>query len=480
MKLYLALILLLTLIFNGCTQRSDSKSDAIDKFVQECYDMGMFSGCVLVAGKGNLLFKNAYGYTDLKSGIRLNTATAFYLASISKQFTTMAIMILKEQKKLSYDDKLKTYFPGFPDYAKKITIRHMMTHTSGLPDHYDIITKSEGITNQDALEVLQSQPKLLFDPGTDYHYSNGAYVLLSLIVEKVSGQSFPMYMKENIFDPLDMNRTLVYDQSKPIIRNRAIGYNPFGQERDYTHFTSGAGGMYTTVEDLFKWDRGLYGTELINIETREEAFTPFKLANDSSIHYGFGWEIREDDKGKTVAHSGGLAGFSTYIERYIEDENSIIYLSNRGVPMPWLLKGIRNILNDQVPKLPRIPIWLKIDQIIDKSGIAEAVRQYKDIFAHQKDAYVLSEPLLNAYGYYLLSEERIPDAIEIFKCNAQSYPESPNVYDSLGDAYEANNQFEQATQNYAKALEIEKNNQGEDVSYYRSNLDHAMERLGSH
>ena len=147
--------------------------------------------------------------------------------------------------------------------------------------------------------------------------------------------------------------------------------------------------------------------------------------------------------------------------------------------MPWLMQGIRNILNDLPPELPKIPISLKLDQIITESGIEEAVRQYKIITDNQADQFDLSEWILNAYGYYLLGEDQVSNAIEILTLNTLSYPGSPNVYDSLGDAYEKNNQFDKAAKNYAKALEIEQSTQGEDISVYKSNLERVRGKLSN-
>jgi CubicO group peptidase (beta-lactamase class C family) len=477
MRKLLSYLIIIALSFTQCIGENQIKADQIETLANKGYQLGLFNGTVLVVSHGELIYKSAFGYQDLETNTPLKITSAFYLASVSKQFTTMAIMILKEQGKLSYDDTLDKFFPQFPDYAKEVTILHMMTHTSGLPDHFSIISDTYGLTNQDVLEALVKQDSLLFQPGEKYSYSNGAYVLLSLIVAQVSKQQYNLFMKENIFDPLKMGNTLIYVESGPEVPQRAIGYNIFGDKNDYTLFTTGAGGMYTTVEDLYKWDQALYTEILIKSETLEEAFTPFLLNNDSTTHYGFGWGIQEDENGKRVQHSGGLAGFSTYIERHLDQKNTIIFLNSRGTSLGWLSEGIRNILYDKPYEMPKTPISLKLNQIYKKSGISEVLVQYNKLKEENPDLYIFSESQLNMYGYYLLQKNQIKEAIEIFKLNIIEYPESPNAYDSLGDGYDADNQLVLAAKNYEiayqKGMEISDRN----VSVYKANLDRVRQKI---
>ena len=196
----------------------------------------MFNGTVLVSKGDEVIYRKAFGFADLETNKELVPESSFYLASVSKQFTTMAVMILKEQGKLSYDDKLSQYFPDFPSYADSISIEHMMTHTSGIPDHYGLNAYKKGLNNEDVYQLLIKQEKLDFSPGSRFRYSNGGYVLLSMIVEKASGQPFHEFMEAAIFSPLGMDKTLVYDQSEPEVTNRAIGYNATGKKDDYEIF----------------------------------------------------------------------------------------------------------------------------------------------------------------------------------------------------------------------------------------------------
>ena len=194
-----------------------------------------------------------------------------------------------------------------------------------------------------------------FDAGQKYQYSNSGYALLSMVIEKVSGHSYSQFLDANIFKALGMTNTLVFDDSQPEIKKRTIGFNDKGRKDDYNIFTTGAGGIYSNLDDLFKWEQSLYKPALISKETLQQAFTPFKLNNDSLSHYGFGWNISTEDSTTRYWHTGSLAGFRTYLERDIAYKNTIIFLTNMGdaVKRDAIAKALRNILDDKKYLLPR-------------------------------------------------------------------------------------------------------------------------------
>jgi CubicO group peptidase (beta-lactamase class C family) len=259
----------------------------------------------------------------------------------------MAIMILNERNQLSYIDQLSKYFPEFPSYANLVTIKHLLTHTSGIPDHFRLNSYKPDLTNQDVLNILIEQKSLDFKPGDRFDYSNSGYILLAMITEKVSGMPFHEFMKANVFDPLGMNNTLVYDESKPLINNRAIGHSRDGTFNDYNILTTGAGGIFSRVDDLYLWDQALYSGTLVSWGTIYEAFTPFILNNGDISNYGFGWFIYEDEKSKTVSHSGSLSGFRNYICRDIVNKNAYVLLTNNGdaFEMNKVVGAIRDFLD---------------------------------------------------------------------------------------------------------------------------------------
>ncbi len=344
---HISLFLLILFSLGACHIKNNG--ERIGELMTELYRKGDFNGTILVAENGNIIYDSALGFANLVSREPLTDSSAFYLASVSKQFTAMAIMMLKEQNKLSYHDTLTKFFPEFPAYANKITIRHLLTHTSGLPDYFGMDKfYRPGLNNEDVLHALIAQKKLNFYPGDRFSYSNSGYVMLAMIVEKVSGKPFNVFMKEFIFDPLGMKNTLVYDSSKPVIRNRAAGFNKNGDLDDYEILTAGDGGIYSTTHDLFLWDQSLYQNKLVDSSTLAEAFHGAKLNNGSLSDYGFGWFIVRNANNKIVHHSGGLNGYRTAIYRDMENHNSIIMLTNKGdaANVEAITRRILQILKD--------------------------------------------------------------------------------------------------------------------------------------
>ncbi|MFN2440749.1 MAG: serine hydrolase domain-containing protein, partial [Chitinophagaceae bacterium] len=305
-----------------------------------------FSGVVLVADDGNPVYHKAFGYREFAQKIPLQTSDIFELASVSKQFTAMIIMMLKEKEKLNYDDAVEKYL-DIP--YKGITIRHLLTHTSGLSDYQEIMDKHWDKTkiagNKEILEYLNRYaPPKLFEPGAKYEYSNTGYVLLASIAEKAAGKDFIRMCKKWIFKPLKMRSTNIRTlKQKASTKNFAIGHIYVTERQQYIRADSfpssdytiwlgsrkGPGRISSTASDLLKWDKALYTEKLVQQSTLEEAFHPMKLNNDSTSNYGFGWMLRSDPLlGKIVMHTGDNPGYSTQIVRYIDAGKTIILLSN--------------------------------------------------------------------------------------------------------------------------------------------------------
>lgn len=346
-------LIILVLIFFAlnivCSQSTTKTSNGahaekIDKLIQSLHENGKFNGSILVSENGKVIYKNALGFEKKSKGDKLKIESAFYLASVSKQFTAMAIMMLKENNDLNYNDKLSKYFPEFPSYADEISIKHLMTHTSGIKDYFKLGLYKPNLNNKDVLDILIKQKELDFNPGDKYNYSNSGYLLLAMIVEKVSNQPFHKYMYDSIFKPLGMNSTLVYDESKPKIDNRAIGHNKRGKLDDYEILTVGDGGIFSNVEDLYIWEKSLYTEKLVSNQTMEEAFKPTVLNNGKLSNYGYGWALNIEKN--TAQHGGGLSGFRTFIHRGLKSNNSYIFLTNFGdaVSIGKIKKEIDKIL----------------------------------------------------------------------------------------------------------------------------------------
>ncbi|WP_422104610.1 serine hydrolase [Winogradskyella sp.] len=441
------------------TETSSKKRDAIDKLMQHSYDYDIFNGTILVTQDGKEIYANALGYADKNNKRKLNTTTMVYLASVSKQFTTMAVMLLKEQNKLSYDDPLSQYFPEFPEYANTVTIRHLMTHTSGIPDHYRLGAYKPGLTNKDVYNLLVKQP-LDFEPGERFSYSNGGYVLLAMIVAKVADQPFHEFMKAHIFEPLGMKNTLVYDESNPTIKDRAVGYNAEGDLDDYTIFTTGAGGMFSTIHDLHLWDQALYTETLVSKATLNEAFTPAKLNNGDYTQYGFGWGIDEQDGKKSVQHSGGLAGYRTFLRRNLYDNSGYIILTNHGNQsnLTPIRRALDAILANAPYDLPRVPISTKLSKLLDAYDAKTAIIKANELLLADSEKYEIDEYGINALGYAYFGDGDFETTLAIFEFNVEKNPKASNPYDSLGEVQLASGDTIQAVKNYKKSYELDRSN----------------------
>ena len=367
----------------------------IDSVVNDLFKSERFNGNVLVAEKGNVLYNKSFGNANESTKELLNENSIFELASVSKQFTAMAIVILKEKGKLSYEDKISTFLPQLSNY-KNVTIKHLLNHTGGLPDYMDLMDslfdKRKIATNKDIVDLFaKHNPKILFEPNTKWEYSNTGYAFLASIIEKVSGLSYGDYLQKAIFKPLEMNNTFVYTRrfAPKKISNYAFGYIYSDSLKKYIlpdeleetkmviwlDGIVGDGTVNSTVNDLLKWDRALYTEKLVSSESKKEIFSAVELNNKSKRDYGFGWALSDDETyGKIVNHSGGWPGYKTFIERHIDNDKTIIVLQNHeSVSTTKLFAYLRSIIyNKPLPvKKERTEIKLTNEQLQKFVGVFE-------------------------------------------------------------------------------------------------------------
>ncbi len=305
---------------------------------------------VLVVHHGRVIFRQGYGVTDLRTLQPIEPNTNFRLASFTKQFTATCIMLLVHDGKLRYDDHLTDIFPEFPAYGRPITIRNLLSHTSGLPDYEDILMKEYSDTPEEkipqildagVLKLLAQQTSGLFPPGSRWQYSNSGYAVLAMVVEKVSGKSFGQYLHDRIFVPLKMNNTLAYEKRKNEVPHRAYGHT---KEKDGWRETDqsptsavlGDGGIYSSIDDLAKWDRALRQHTLLSAAEMQPALTSVQLSAGQAefpdgrpVSYGFGWFLDPYKGHKRMSHNGETIGFLTTIQRLPDDDLTVIVLANR-------------------------------------------------------------------------------------------------------------------------------------------------------
>jgi CubicO group peptidase (beta-lactamase class C family) len=293
---------------------------------------------VLVLRDGAPLVRRSYGMADLEAQVAATPQTNYRLASVSKQFTAASILLLAEDGHLHLDDKVRDWLPSLPHVADPITIRHLLTHTSGLIDYEDVMDPADTrqVHDADVLKLLESQDRTYFAPGTGYRYSNSGYALLSLIVERASKQRYADFLRERIFRPLGMANTVAYEAGISEVAHRAYGYSLENgawvrTDQSTTSAVLGDGGIYSSIDDLARWDAALYDERLLKSTSLQQAFTPFTATDDPDVRYGFGWRIT----GETLWHSGETIGFRNVIVRYPERHMTVIVLTNRDDPEPY-------------------------------------------------------------------------------------------------------------------------------------------------
>ena len=374
MKLTLKFVLigLLILSFSNCEQKETSLNSEVKqyaKFISDMRSKGFTTGNILVYENGEIVFQSSDGLRSIEPIDSLTLNSQFRLASVSKQFTGVAIMKLKQAGNLDYDQKVNTILTDFPH--DNITIKHLLHHTSGIADYIEIIkenfvsqnsTKRYILGNNEILDIFyDTNPKLNFQPGEEFEYSNTGYLVLASIVEKISKQHFRDFLKENIFEPLGMSRTTLYNYQEgndPNMPNRVFGYRKTESEKGYelndyhvVNDVRGDGGIYSTLNDLYKWNMALVNYKVLPKEYLDEAWSWGTLNNGEKITYGFGWFLFLEDKTKpkTVFHSGGWVGFSTYLFNEIETKSGYIVLTNNSTRVVADIKKAIDSIRADVP-----------------------------------------------------------------------------------------------------------------------------------
>jgi CubicO group peptidase (beta-lactamase class C family) len=349
------------------TEKSDARpaqlSDAernvkilLDRYFMQRYRQENFNGVVLIAHNGKPIYEQTFGYSDLATKEQLTQNTPFELASISKTFTATAILKLDEQGSISIDDPVKLYFPDFPYEA--ITLRHLLTHRSGLPDYvfmgnYFITDRTHYMNNEDVINIfVKKKAQLLFRPNSKFEYSNSNYAILAAVVAHVTGMKFQTYIHDSIFVPLGMNHSFVFDYEDTVERDYARTHDSYGQKLKDVCFDGAVGdkGVYSTVEDMLKWDNALKSGKILSEEAVEEAykprsFEPESFENSNSKNYGYGWRMSKQADGTDIIyHNGWWHGNNNVFARDLKDNTTIIVLGNRLNQGNYYTEPIWNIL----------------------------------------------------------------------------------------------------------------------------------------
>ncbi len=329
---YLSLIILFFMLSTS----SSAQTERIDSLFSD-YSGDCPGASVLISVNGQIIFNKSYGYANLEAKKLVEVKTNFRLASVTKQFTAASIFVLVQKGKVTLDAKLTDIFEDFPDYGRKITISNLLSHTSGLIDYEDLIpdTATIQVKDKDVLKMMYEQKSTYFEPGTQFKYSNTGYAVLAMAVEKLSRKSVAQFLKGNIFAPLEMTSTVAHEEGTSVVENRAVGYSRTDsgwvrQDQSITSAVLGDGGIYSNVEDLYKWEQSLYEHIILTEESLSKSTTRFLLNDGEKVDYGYGWHLKTYNGNEIVYHGGSTQGFRNVIYRVPSQKFSVIILTNRN------------------------------------------------------------------------------------------------------------------------------------------------------
>jgi CubicO group peptidase (beta-lactamase class C family) len=325
------------------TRTAQDLGTELDTILQKVTKADVFSGSVLAARDGQIILSQGYGLADREKKTPNTAQTRYRIYSITKQFTAMAILMLQEQGKLNVQDPICKYIPDCPAAWKEIAIHHLLTHTSGIPDPLSLTDyqRTDATPSPPEQTILRFKDKPLdFQPGEKWSYSNSGYILLGAIIERVSGQAYEDFLQKNIFEPLKMVDT-GYDHNRTDL---AVGYTSSGRIKANSVDMSlpyAAGGLYSTVEDLYRWDQALYTEQLVPQQALDTMFTAHASVPDSDgFGYGYGWLIGKYLNRLNITHGGGLVGYTSLIDRYPDDKTTVIVLTNQANVDPASISDI--------------------------------------------------------------------------------------------------------------------------------------------
>ncbi len=332
-KIYAVLI---CLFMSDTIFAQSGQNQAIDKIFKSYFQSDEPGASLAVVQNGKIIYNKGIGLKELTAKDPIDEYTNYRIGSVSKQFTAMAVMMLKEKGLLKYEDKINKYFPELPNATRNITIRNLLNHTSGIVE-YDTLCSDYPYQMDDyqIFNLVKEYDDLYFPSGTEFKYSNTAYILLGLLVEKVGRQDFSDFLQNNIFKPLKMNETMMYNAKKEI-PERAWGHvfdkddkRLIEEDQSPTSALRGDGAIYTSVMDYLKWEKALSSNQLVSYKTMKEALTPPKNIDYPKHPYGFGWYVVSTSEGKVMYHKGETMGFQSFVRRNEEKKYAIIILANR-------------------------------------------------------------------------------------------------------------------------------------------------------
>ncbi len=460
-KFFVAVVILSIPV--GAAHADDEPAVAIEALIKRAAEHGVFSGSVLVAQKGRVIYRAGHGLANREWHQPNSPETVFRLGSLTKSFTAVAVMQLVQSGKLNLDDPIQKHLPQFPAaYGKQVTIRQLLTHQSGISNYTRLPGWFEGrykqpIADADFLKAITELP-LEFEPGQGRRYSNAGYFILGKIIEAASGMSYADFVKKHITTPAGMTHTQ-HESYTRIIPNRADGYQwtaGGGYRNEHylnTEVFMAAASLVSSVDDLLKWDQALYSDKLLNQANRSVLFAPAAPLS---------WEVQTRSLAdgaktvKSVGYNGAVMGFSSMFTRFPEERFLVVLLSNNGTgyqTLDSLTQQIAAILYG-VPQSKPLPAAYVLTQAFLESNLTKGLAKIRQ----NPTSYDIDESRLNSLGYRFLEFRLMDQAVAVLALNTTLFPKSANAFDSLGEAYLVGEDREKAMLNYQKSLALDPQN----------------------
>ena len=479
-----ATLLLTTLLIQAQNISDTNKiNSSIDEYIKSVINDFQIPGLALAVVKdNNIYFEKAYGLKNLNTKDSLSVKSVFHMSSVSKPFVVTAIIQLVEKGKMKLDDPLVKYLPYFKlddPYYKEITIKQILTHTSGMPDVQDYEWNKPQFDDGAAERYVRSlaNEKMIAKPGEKFRYSNMAFDVLADVISKVSSMTFENYIKEKILNPLNMKESdFLRERIKPDLRTSGHIFNlqpRVSEIYPYNRIHAPSSCLESNVTEMCNWaianmNKGfLNGKRILDESSYKLLFEPqFKASDERFFNenadqfIGLSWFIKQYRGFKTIFHSGGDLGYRSEIIMIPEKSLAVIVASNySSTPINGLAFGLIDIVLGYAPQYSKIPISFVMGKIIIMEGVENAIAFYKENKNNSTDKYFWGEDQLNTLGYQLMNNNRLDDALEIFKLNVEIFPQGFNTYDSLGEAYMRAGKKELAIKNYEKSLQINPKNE---------------------
>ncbi len=457
-----------------------------DSLLNAYYQNGLFEGAVLIANDTGIVYQKAFGYANHELQVPNTLNTVFGIGSMSKPFTAMLVLQLIEKGKLGIDAPISKYLPEYrKDIGKKVTIRHLLTHTSGIPSYTALpnVWEDSMQLSYTPLYILKNfgSRDLQFEPGTKYKYGNTGYFILAMIIERVTGKSLSKMLHENIFNLLKMSGSGINDNKKPV-KNKANGYYRLGNQYInepyiYNLNTYGASAVHSTTHDLYLWDRALYTQQLASGENMLLYTSPhYKVA--PGYAYGFGWEftrlsLAKNDTIQIMEHSGAIRGFRANMFRVPSEKKCVVLLSNSANQSSYeLFENIMHVFRGREWSQPKKLLADTLFQVMQNTSVQNAILLYEILKTKDSTRYDYSSYALELLGERLLMLSMYPEAAAIFELAVNEYPTYTYGYLYMGRAYEKWGKLKEAILAYKKAVAQNKNSRpGIDAAFQLKQLN---------